>query len=875
MRLCLFVCILSWLLVSRTEAQVRRIYIANDDHTDYMWTANADTYARVFVEMLDWHMRLADETAGNAPAYRNRFNCDGSYWLWNYEQRKSAEEFLRLVEHMRNGTISVPMNPLVSCYGGQPVEAVLRGLYYAGRLERQYDLEFPLAVAMENQTLPLGLASLLAGSGAKYSWRGVCGCATKVNMNRLGSRPDEIYWWTGHDGQRVLLKWHSLVMPGNQRSGGYAEAFEPISAINFLDSDSTFLQRYRSPGMPRPYNVRAAFGFGWDALNRKTGQPYAEEPEKYPFVDHFHLIAQQQSNAQRQVIVSNEVDFFRDFEENYGQTLPSQSVTYGNEWDLYSASMSETSSRVKRAIEKLRTAELLATLVSLYEPDFMRGFKEQRDEAFMNIGLYWEHNWTADGPISRQQRADWQEKVAQTIESYVYSLYEAASERLVNLVDNPPGSKRFCVINPLSWLRTDYADLEYSGEENIHVRDLTSDRDVPHQFMQVGEKRFLRVLAQNVPSAGYKVFEIQPGAGNGATNLAATFDSKLATLENGQIRVTIERDGALRSFVDKTRGEIELAANINGLFLNDFARSSSDGAALEIENSGPVSTTVRARSQAGLNHETTITFYRNSNRVDIENMVFENFGDTRYWSFAFALPQPIVHTEEVGSMNRNQLKSNGGDYADTHARYDFIAVNHFADFSDGSNTIGMTISNPDLAFGKLGRSTATFLDTTTPQLMMLAGGQVDGPNLGIVGQNGNNEFYHRFSLRPHGVYDQAGAMKFSLEHQNPLIAKLVSRSQSGLYPEKNYSLLNISDPNVVLWALKPAEEGIGDGVIARFWNLNDVYTTATVTTKPVISSVTRTTHVETDIGAVERTNGRTFSASFNKQQLQTFRLQMR
>ena len=27
-------------------AEKKRIYIANDDHTDFMWTADADTYAR-------------------------------------------------------------------------------------------------------------------------------------------------------------------------------------------------------------------------------------------------------------------------------------------------------------------------------------------------------------------------------------------------------------------------------------------------------------------------------------------------------------------------------------------------------------------------------------------------------------------------------------------------------------------------------------------------------------------------------------------------------------------------------------------------------------------------------------------------------------
>jgi alpha-mannosidase len=368
-------------------AEPTRIYLANDDHTDYMWTADADTYANVFVEMLDFHLKLADETASNPSPYRNRFNADGTLWLATYEQRKTPAEFARLIARIKDGTISFPLNTVVSCFGGQPVEAVLRSMYYAGRIERAHDLRFPLATAMENQTLPLGLASLFAGSGARYSWRGVCGCASKLPNRVLGEREHEISWWTGHDGQRLLLKWHSLVPSGNRHSGGYAEAFDPVKSVTFLDSDAAFLKRYRSPGATEPFRVRGAFGFGWDALDRKTGQPYAPDPKTYPQVDHFHIIAQQQSNDLRRVIVSNEQDFFEDFEKTHGASLPAQSVTYGNEWDLYSASMSETSARAKRAVEKLRSAELLSTLVSLKYPDFMRRHTPARRRAFLDDEL--------------------------------------------------------------------------------------------------------------------------------------------------------------------------------------------------------------------------------------------------------------------------------------------------------------------------------------------------------------------------------------------------------------------------------------------------------------------------------------------------------
>ncbi len=856
-------------------AEPSRIYISNDDHTDYLWTADADTYANVFVKMLDFHLKLADETAANPSPYRNRFNADGSLWLATYEQRKSPAEFARLIARIKDGTISFPLNTLVSAFGGQPVEAVLRGMYYAGRIERAHNLRFPLAIAMENQTLPLGLASLFAGSGARYSWRGVCGCASKLPNRILGERDHEIYWWTGTDGQRVLMKWHSLAPAGNQHSGGYAEAFDPVAAVQFLDSDREFLRRYRAPDASAPYLVRGAFGFGWDALDRKTGQPYLPEPKKYPQVDHFHVLAQQQTNGQRQVVVSNQLDFFADFERTHGATLPTKTVTYGNEWDLYSASMSETSARAKRAVEKLRPAELLATFVSLKFPEFMRRHTPARDRAFTALGLFWEHNWTADGPISRGQRAAWQESVATDIDYYVNSVHAEAVVRLGGLIPRPEKANRFFVLNPLGWSRTGAADHPYSGPAEIHVRDITTGQDVPHQIVSLTGARHLRILARDVPSAGYKVFEVLPGPGSAPTDAAATTTPATGgalTFENTAVKLIVERDGAIRSFIAKQPAATELAATIDGLALNDLAPNSSAGEPLRIENAGSVSVTVRARSDAGLDHTTAITLYRDSDRIDVRNEITANFADIRHWGFSFNLPSPAVRTEEVGAINLNKLTSDGGHYAATHARYDYVTVNHFADITSGDGRHGVTLSNSDLAFAKLGRSTPIALDATTPQINVLAGGQIDGAKLGIPAQNGATYFLQRFALRPHGGYDQVAAMKFALEHQNPFVTGAITGDAKGTFPADTFSLLTVSDPSVLLWAVKPAEEGIGRGIIARLWNVSDSPATATLTLASGLSAAHRTTHIETDLESVALTPTGALPARFARQHLQTYRL---
>ncbi len=872
--------ILALAVAALPAAEPTRVYLANDDHTDFMWTADADTYHRVFVEMLDFHLKLADETAANPSPYRARFNADGSLWLAAYEQLKSPAEFARLIARIKDGTISFPLNTVVSCFGGQPVEAILRGMYYAGRIERAHDLRFPLATAMENQTLPLGLASLFAGSGARYSWRGVCGCASKLPNRILGEREHEVYRWTGPDGQGVLLKWYSL---GPHGIGGYVETGEPLKALNYVATDANFLRRHVDPVTKQPYRVVGLFGFGGDDLARKTGvTPPPEVPGvpglhklvSGPYCDHFHVIARAQSTPTRQVIVSNELDYFADFEKTHGAALPTKTVTYGNEWDLYSASMSETSARAKRAVEKLRTAELLATLVSLKFPDFMRRHAAARDRAFTDIGLFWEHNWTADGPISRPQRAAWQNQLAANIEAYVDSITGEGLVRLGGMIPNPGKANRFFVLNPLGWLRTDAADFPYRGPADIHVRDLATGEDVPHQIVRLAGAARLRILARDVPSAGYKVYEILPGSGSGSAprDAAATVTGDI--IENSAVRLAVSRDGAIRSLVDKRRGDTELAATLDGLAVNDLAPHTDEGEPLHVENAGPVSVTLRARSEAGLDHTTEITLYRDSDRIDLRNEITANFSDVRHWAFTFNLAAPSVRTEEVGAINLNKLASAGGAYADTHARYDYLTLNHFADFTDGSGQKGVTISNADLAFAKLGRSTFDALDTTTPSLHALAGGQVDGRNLGIHDQNGATRFLQRFALRPHGAYDQTAAMRFALEHQNPLVASAVIGGETGAYDGKTYSLLTVSNPDTLLWAVKPAEEGIDRGIIVRLWNLSDSPAQARLALSPGLAAVQLTTHIETDLASVPLV-GDAADLDFARQQLQTYRLTIR
>ena len=832
-------------------ADQKRVYIAPDDHTDYFWSAGEATYRQAFLETLDYYLDLADTTATNPSEYQSRWNCDGSFWMWNYEKNRSSAEFQRLIDRIRDGHISVPLNALCVCLGGAPAEAVLRGMYYPGQIERQYDLRFRLAYTMENQTQPFGLTALWTGAGVKYSWKGICACDSQVSD--AWDREHDIYRAVGPDGSSVLMKWNSMLV-NNRGMGGYAEARNPSAVVDFVTLDAPsngFLGRY-------PYDVIGCFGKGWDDIQTMT--------------DEFVTTAQDKTDATRQVIVSNEQDFFEDFEQTHGSGLPSHACSFGNEWELYCATLAETSARVKRAVEKLRGAEALATLVSRFDPGFMTGRESARDLAWMDLGLFWEHNFGMAGFSSTDprvaERINWQNRLADEIDTYVGTLYDDAATALAGRIAAAGGALRFYAFNPLSWPRTDYADVPYGDAGPWHVIDLSTGLEVPSQPVVINGEARARVLCEAVPPVGYKVYEIRPGAGQ-AFGIAAdtTPTAGGMAIENSVYRLTVADRGAITSLIDKTRSNREFTQSIGGRFLNDLGASTGSVVA---ENAGPVSVTLTASGPDPLAHTVSVTLYRNADRIDIENRITENFNSTRTWSFGFNLTAPDVRHEEVGAIVRAKRLADGGHYSPRNARTDWLTLNHFADMT-GSDDTGMTLSNSDCFFMRLGNSTVGSLDTSVPQLSVLAGGRVVG-SYGIRDQGGADLFIQRFALRAHDAYDPLSAMKMSLEHQNPLICRFVTGTQPAL-PTTQYSLISISHPAVLLWTLKPADDGGVDGdVIIRLWNVSNALTNPIIQCPPLpILSAMKATHLETNETA-EPVDAAGIAPLFAPQQMRTFRL---
>ncbi|MEO8082994.1 MAG: glycoside hydrolase [Ardenticatenales bacterium] len=826
----------------RFAAAPYRIFLAPDDHTDYLWSADAATYDAVFADTLDYYLDQIDrsEADGVPPEQHARWNCDGWLWVDAYERLRTSEQFARLIARIKDGHISVPMNALVLVQGGAPLEAVLRGMFYAGALERRFGLRLPMAVAMENQTLPYGLGSLWAGSGARYSWKGICGCATRVPD--AGNRPHDIYWWVGPDGSRILMKWHSL-LGANDGSGGYAEMRHAAAAVEFVTpgtGDPRFRERY-------PFDVIGLFGQGWDDLATRS--------------DAAVEAARSLSDDRRDVIVSNQVDFFTEFEARYGQGIPEEGAAYGNEWDLLIASMNETSARVRRAVERLRTAEAIAAIVALDEPGAVEARPVERARCFANLGLYYEHDWTADGVIPRAERAAWQIKLADEIEAYVGALHDDAGQRLAAQIGTggpaaaASGEERWFVFNALGWARTDIVDLDVDGGPRpVTVIDVTTGIALIAQWVSdpfdLSHAPRLRVRVDDVPAVGYRVVAVRDGDPSPSEPAVARNGDALV---NDHFQVDVGADGQIRRLIDRVRANRNVgpAADraCNQLVSLSHATTADPTTIRRSGSDGPVTARLVSDVASPADHTTAISLHAGIARVDIDSRIVGAFDDVLGWRFSFDVDDPVVMHEEIGAIIAARLRGDGGHYSARAARYDWLTFNHFSAIGPRSGDgPWVVLANRDCHFQRLGDSTPDRLVTDDPTITALAGGQVDGPALGIPAQGGVDRHHYRFSITTQDRFDAAAAMRFALEATNPLHAARVSGTHGGR-PADRWGLLSVSDPDVVLWSVKPAEDAAPGRLSVRLWNLAGRDATPTVRLRPpyALHEAVRTTHIETPI----------------------------
>ena len=86
-----------------------------------MWSGDEKTYRDAFLKTLDYYIKLNDSTANDPYQFQSKWNCDGSLWVYEYQKNRTPEQFAKLIDQIRSGKITVPLNTIASVHGIAPL----------------------------------------------------------------------------------------------------------------------------------------------------------------------------------------------------------------------------------------------------------------------------------------------------------------------------------------------------------------------------------------------------------------------------------------------------------------------------------------------------------------------------------------------------------------------------------------------------------------------------------------------------------------------------------------------------------------------------------------------------------------------------------
>ena len=514
------------------------------------------------------------------------------------------------------------------------------------------------------------------------------------------------------------------------------------------------------------------------------------------------------------VISSNAEQMFLDITPTEAAGLP----RYTGEMELTNHSAGSLTSQ---AYQKrwLRKEELLAEAAEEASVAAAwlgaRSYPQQRlnDAWTLQMGGHF-HDLAAGTATPRSYEFAWNDDVIAL--NQFAGVLTNATEAVAAALDTQSKGVPLVVFNSLGIPREDIveAKVDFHGAmpQAFHVIG-PNGKEIPAQIS--GDKI---LFTAQVPSVGYAVYDVQPGAASSGSSLQASNDS----LENDYYRVRISPDGDVSSIFDKSAGRELLAAPARLAISYDNPKQwpawnmdwdqeqaaprayVSGPAKIRIVEQGPVRVALEvSRETEGSKFTQTIRLSAGDagKRVEFGNVIDWNTKESN-----LKATFPLTASSELATYNWDI----GTIQRPTAQPKKFEVPSHqWIDLTDMSNEFGATVLT-DCKNGsdKPNDNTIRLTLIRTPGV---AGGYPDQATQDI----GHHEFVYGIAGHARGWRD--GQTDWQGQRLNqPLIAFETSSHAGNL--GKELSLVKIDNPRVRLLALKKAEQS--DELILRMVELD-------------------------------------------------------
>ncbi len=859
-------CVLSFSAFAQTKlpaSPIKTVYITPLSHYDFGFVEPPDAVRERAARHIDEVIRVAEAN----PNFKWTIESVWQVNEWLKRQKKPTsvlpkdkEKIARLMNLIKSGRIA-----LSTAWGSMHTdfmgaEELNRLTYDYATLKRTYGIQSEFAAMDDVPGHPTSIPSVLAGSGTKYLVTGAnlfIGVATSLAPGKVP------FYWQSPDGSKVLT-WIS-----QSKRGGYTEGLtdfylDPYSLDPYTDKTPFDMFNPHLAGKKMPLEIQE-IGIT-ELLNRYNNAGYKYDAVMamyaHDFVEPTDVInlekAIKQWNAKHkevQLKIATPPEFLKYIETKYAAQIPTFKGEWSGLWSEAKTQSPNISALARYAHDHAPAAESLWSAISMTRkiPFPVGNYTSIYDLMF----TYDEHSGAGNnGWIQLNSREPLEEQNRQYVrfmskarEEVDFLLNQGLSvmaqpSRYEAIVPQKSANSWIAMIyNGLSWNRSDVVKLK-SPQENLRIaeiKDLTNNQRVNFDVDEDGEAIF---VAQNVPSFGYKTYEITTEAGRNISTLKIEEDKREA--KNANFEVKLRADGNIES-IRSLKANREIINNKGELPFNELLRVEGQDASkinypvvpqISVKRGGQMTQIVVKRARSVF-PETVVTIYDNLDRVELHNELDQakmpfaggnnNWNDSYYFAFPFNVSKENLKVKRGGQKWFDTLPD---DYL-LDARRDAVTTQHLIGMTDGNNSALLAhrqafhwvypgyVSTKIKAKDALKELPAMFTgkfplpEATIYSRAVRRSNQADTHDLGVINMPTvepelSDKYVFDYAIAASGKFDDVKAWQMGANFNLPLMSVYINALPSSL----GYGFFNVNQPNVQIVAVKPLSDSTIRGEVS-------------------------------------------------------------
>jgi alpha-mannosidase len=697
--------------------------------------------------------------------------------LYQYIQQDYPEIFEEIKKRVAEGRWEIIggawVEPDCNAIGA---ESLVRQLLLGRTYFRKHfgDKETPVLWLPDTFGYSWALPQLVKESGMEYF------ITHKMSWNQYNHMPFQLFWWQGIDGTQVLT--HFLTTPGDSDFIPYATTYNSVvSAKEVMGTWNNFYQK-------ETHNeLIMAFGHGDGGGGPTTGM-----------LDNIKNLSNM-AGAPR--VRSGTVrEFIERAEEEVGDDLPIWNGEFYLELHRGTlTSQARTKWNNRKSEFLLHDAEFIATLANLiaeypYPHDTF-------NQAWELICLNQFHDILPGSSITEVYEDSTQDynQIRQLAE-------KAQDEALTAIAQTLAENSRVLIVNPTSFDGSRVGFLPDSIEDGLV--DESNQLGVATQIVDGGT---LLNLSNIMP---YSFTSLSTG--NGVTNtdeLSIQETNGKFIVENALIRVAFASNGDITSMYDKeaerevlAKGEVGNALlamedrpmNYDAwdidIYYEDRVGKIDGIETIKIIEQGPIRAALLIkRSYRKSTIIQKIYLYHNSKRIDFDTEIDWH---EQHTLLKVAFPVDILsptatYDIQWGNVERSTHRNTSWDWA----RFE-TAAQKWADLSEGNYGVAL-INDSKYGYDIL---------HNVMRLSLLRSPTMPDP----IADQGKHIM--TYALLPHIGDWRNSVSEHAYDVNDPLILRAVSNASGDM---KDYSLVSVSESNVIIETVKQAEDG--NGIIVRLY----------------------------------------------------------